>query len=50
MDLEAVRKRLEDQRSQSKIAMEYGIHQTCVSAIKRRKSWRHIAEERGGVL
>lgn len=31
-----------DSRSQSTIARDYGVHQTMVSAIKRRVSWSHI--------
>ena len=31
-----------DNRSQGEIARSYGVTQSCVSLIKRRKSWRHV--------
>jgi hypothetical protein len=31
-----------DQREQEVIAAEYGISQTSVSAVKRRRLWRHV--------
>lgn len=36
-----------DLRSQSAIAATYGIVQGTVSAIKRRRAWRHVASEDG---
>lgn len=32
----------EDSRSQRAIAAEYGVTQSCISNIKRRRSWAHI--------
>lgn len=37
-----VRKIRDDTRTQSKIAAEYGVHQTTVHAIKSRKLWAHV--------
>lgn len=31
-----------DERGQSAIALQYGVHQATVSAIKRRKLWAHV--------
>ena len=32
----------EDDRTQSMIAAEYGVTQSCISNIKRRRNWAHI--------
>ena len=37
-----VRNIREDLRTQTVIAAEYGVRQCLISAIKRRKTWRHI--------
>jgi uncharacterized protein YjcR len=38
-----VRAIFSDPRQQREIAEDYGIDKTTVSAIKRRKNWRHLA-------
>lgn len=40
---DAVRKIRQDRRSQSAIAEDYGVSQTNISMIKRRKTWTHVA-------
>ena len=37
-----VRNIRDDERTQMEIAAEYGVRQCLISAIKRRKTWRHV--------
>lgn len=41
----AIRERYRSGERQTALALEYGVHQTTVSDIVRRKSWQHISTE-----
>ena len=41
-DVKKIRKRLNNGETQSSIACDYGVSQTVISSIARKRTWRHI--------